>query len=144
MFEDVGSGARKLLFTITLSETRPQEIVIVDANFPAASSAQRLVRSDGNTAHDLLEAILQFLPLDQYVEQPAALMAVVPGDPIDPGKVWEDFRQVVKRWEPDFSDFEYMERFAFYERARKAYAIVASSERAQYANIILKKGVIRE
>jgi L-fucose mutarotase len=69
-------------------------------------------------------------------------MAVVPGDPYQP-VIWNDYKDVILKHEPDFKDFEYVERFAFYERARQAYAVLASSEMALYANIILKKGVIK-
>jgi L-fucose mutarotase len=118
------------------------ELVIADGNFPAASIAQRLVRADGLGCSVLLDAILSLFPLDPYVEKPVALMAVVPGDPYQP-VIWEDYLKIVQQYEPDFTDFEYMERFAFYERARKAYAVLATSEMALYANIILKKGVIK-
>jgi L-fucose mutarotase len=118
------------------------ELVIADGNFPAASIAQRLIRADGLGGTQLLDAILQVFPLDQYVENPVALMAVVPGDPYKP-VIWEEYRTVVLKHESGFKDFEYVERFAFYERARKAYAVLASGEMALYANIILKKGVIK-
>jgi L-fucose mutarotase len=118
------------------------EIVLADGNFPAAANARRLVRSDGNGVPALLEAILKLFPLDEYVSQPVALMEVVPGDSYQP-VVWDEYRKIVSANEPKFSDFEYVERFAFYERAREAYAIVASSEKALYANIILKKGVVK-
>jgi L-fucose mutarotase len=131
------------LLKILMEMGHGDEIVIADGNFPAASIAQRLVRSDGNGIHDLLDAILQLFPLDQYVERPAALMAVVPGDSSSRPAIWDDFRQVLSRWEPRFIDFDHLERFAFYERARQAYAVVASSEKALYANIILKKGVVK-
>jgi L-fucose mutarotase len=119
------------------------EIVIADGNFPAASIAQRLVRSDGNGVPELLDAILKLIPLDQYVKLPIALMAVVPGDTFQP-TIWNEYKRIVCQIEPRFTDFEYMERFAFYERARKAHTIVASSEKSLYANMILKKGVIKE
>ncbi len=143
MLKGIPSILSPELLKVLMEMGHGDEIVIADGNFPAASSTRRLVRSDGNGSHELLEAILQFFPLDQYVDRPVALMAVVPGDPIDPKSVWEGFRQVVTRWEPQFTDFEFVERFAFYERAREAYAIIASSETAQYANVILKKGVVR-
>jgi L-fucose mutarotase len=118
------------------------ELVIADGNFPSASIAQRLVRADGLGCLALLDAILRLLPLDQYVEKPVALMAVVPGDPYQPA-IWSDYRNIVQKHETAFADFDYVERFAFYERARKAYAVLATSEMALYANIILKKGVIK-
>ena len=69
-------------------------------------------------------------------------MAVVPGDPYQP-VIWEDYRKTVQQHEAAFTDFDYVERFAFYERSKKAYAVVATSEMALYANIILKKGVVK-
>ena len=130
------------LIKILMEMGHGDELVIADRNFPAASIAQRLVRADGLNCTPLLDAILQFFPLDPYVEKPAALMAVVPGDPYKP-VIWEEYRQVIQKHEAGFKDFEYVERFAFYERAKKAYAVLASSEMALYANIILKKGVIK-
>ena len=118
------------------------EIVLADGNFPAASVAQRLARSDGNHVPELLEAVLKLFPLDPFTEHPAALMAVVPGDSSKP-TIWETYKEIIQRHEK-FSDFEYVERFAFYERARRAYAVVATSESAVYANIVLKKGLVRE
>ena len=130
------------LLKVLMEMGHGDELVIADGNVPSASIAQRLVRSDGNNVPELLEAILQLFPLDQYVEKPAALMAVVPGDPTVP-VIWEEYRAIITRHEPGFKDFEPVERFAFYERARKAYAVLASSEKALYANLILKKGVVK-
>jgi L-fucose mutarotase len=118
------------------------ELVIADGNFPAASIARRLVRADGHGGPALLEAILTLFPLDTFVERPVALMAVVSGDPTRP-TIWEDYRRIIRRHEPAFKDFELVERFAFYERARAAYAVLATGEGALYANLILKKGVLK-
>jgi len=131
------------LMRVLMEMGHGDEIVLADANFPAASVAQRLVRADGHGIPDLLEAVLQFLPLDQYVERPVALMAVVAGDPTKP-TIWEEYRAILRRSREKFTDFEWIERFAFYERARQAFAVVATGERALYANIILKKGVVPE
>ena len=117
------------------------EIVIADGNFPAASVAQRLVRCDGHGVPPLLEAVVKLFPLDTFVERPVALMAVVPGDSTKP-TIWEEYRSILQACGEKFNDFEMVERFAFYERAKKAYAVVATSEKALYANIILKKGVL--
>jgi L-fucose mutarotase len=130
------------LLKILMEMGHGDEIVIADGNFPAASVAQRLVRADGLDIPVLLTATLQLFPLDSYVEKPVALMAVVPGDPYQP-VIWNEYRTIIKKAESAFTDFEYVERFAFYERAKKAYAVLASSEMALYANIILKKGVIK-
>ena len=118
------------------------ELVIGDDNFPAASMAQRLVRLDGHMVPPILDAVLQLFPLDRFVERPAAVMQVVPGDSTVP-KIWDEYRGILAKHEPKvFTEFEEVERFAFYERAKKAYAVIATAESALYANVILKKGVI--
>lgn len=118
------------------------EIVIGDGNFPAASNAKRLVRCDGHGVPELLDAILKLLPLDTYVDSPVMLMQVTPGDDVDP-VIWKEYRKIVDAHQDDVK-FEEIERFAFYERARDAYAIVATGESALYANVILKKGVVKQ
>lgn len=129
------------LLKVLMEMGHGDEIVIADGNFPAASHAQHLVRSDGHGAVELLDAILSLFPLDSFVERPAALMQVVPGTGTET-PIWDEFAAVI-RTRCNLNDaFEYVERFAFYERAKKAYAIVATGESALYANVILKKGVI--
>jgi L-fucose mutarotase len=119
------------------------DIVLADGNFPAASVAHRLVRCDGHGIPELLRAILRFFPLDTYVDQPVSLMAVVAGDSAEP-TIWNEYQSILRKCGAQFADVELIERFAFYERAKRAYAIVATSEKALYANIILKKGVVSE
>ena len=117
------------------------EIVIADGNFPSASIAQKLVRLDGHGVPPVLEAVLKLFPLDPYVEKPVGLMQLVPGDTVKT-PIWDEYRAILTGGDESkkFNDFEYIERFAFYERAKKAYAVIATGERALYANIILKKG----
>lgn len=129
------------LLRVLMEMGHGDEIVIADGNFPAASIAQRLLRCDGHGVPELLEAVLKFFPLDTFVEKPVGLMSVVPGDDTKP-TIWEEYRKIVVASGEKFSDFEFVERFAFYEKAKKAYAVVATSEKALYANIILKKGVL--
>jgi L-fucose mutarotase len=116
------------------------EIVISDGNFPAASMAQRLVRLDGHGVPEVLEAVLELMPLDIYTDKPVGLMEVVKGDTYVP-EIWDTYKSIIKEKEGD-KDICYEERFAFYERAQKAYAVVATGETSLYANIILKKGVV--
>jgi L-fucose mutarotase len=142
MLKGISPAISPGLIKIMMEMGHGDELVLGDGNFPAASVAQRLVRADGLGCLTLLDAILRLFPLDQYVEKPVALMAVLPGDPYKP-VIWDDYRKVVQQHEPAFTDFDYVERFAFYERARTAYAGLATSEVALYANIILKKGVIK-
>ena len=129
------------LIKILMEMGHGDEIVLADGNFPAASVAQRLVRCDGHGVPELLEAVLKLFPLDIYVDRPVGLMAVVPGDKTKP-TIWEQYRTIIKASGEKFSDFELVERFTFYDRAKQAYAVVATSEKALYANIILKKGVL--
>ena len=130
------------LLKILMEMGHGDEIVIADGNFPAASIAKRLIRCDGNGVPKLLEAVLKLFPLDVYVDNPAVLMAVVSVDGTKP-TIWEEYRKIIKASGEKFDDFEHVERFAFYERAKEAYAVVATGEKARYANIILKKGVIK-
>jgi L-fucose mutarotase len=117
------------------------EIAIVDANFPASSTAKRLVRADGADTSGMLAAILSVMPLDSFVDNPAHCMQVVrKPDEIPPAVA--DFQGIVDRLAGFPERIGMIERFAFYERARRTYAIVATSDRRLYANIILTKGVI--
>ena len=131
------------LLKILMEMGHGDEIVIADGNFPAASIAQRLIRMDGHGIPEILEAALKFFPLDTYVESPVGLMAVVPGDPYKP-VIWDEYRSIISESKEPFNEFEYIERFEFYDRARKAYAVIATGESALYANIILKKGVVTQ
>jgi L-fucose mutarotase len=131
------------LLKILMEMGHGDELVIADGNFPAVSIAQRLVRSDGNMVPELLEAVLKFFPLDPYVDCPVALMQVVPGDPYKP-TIWETYKKIIQKFPNKNNKIENIERFAFYERAKRAFAVVATSETALYANIILKKGVVIE
>jgi L-fucose mutarotase len=118
------------------------EIILADGNFPAASHAVRLIRSDGHTIPALLQAILPFFPLDHAVERPAVVMSLLPGDPAP--EVWSTYRGLISAAESSFSDFGFEERFAFYDRAQKAFAIVATGDKSFKGNLILKKGVVRD
>lgn len=129
------------LMKVLMDMGHGDELVIADGNFPAVTNARRLVRADGHGVPELLDAILKLLPLDDRVEKPVALMAVMKGDPTKP-VIWEKYREIVASYDQRAASFELVERFAFYERASKAFAVLATGEAALYANVILKKGVI--
>ena len=141
MLKGIPSLLSPELLKIMMEMGHGDEVVIADGNFPAASHAQRLVRCDGLGGPPLLDAILQLFPLDAFVEHPVALMTVVSGDNYSPD-IWPAYSQIIRKHSPQFSDFELMERHAFYERAQKAYAVLATGEMARYANLILKKGLV--
>lgn len=129
------------LLKILMEMGHGDEIVIGDGNFPAAGIAKRLVRCDGHSVPAILDAILKLMPLDTYVDAPVALMEVVPGDNVVP-VIWDEYREIIKKYQD--VEIEYVERFAFYDRAKEAYAVVTTGETALYANVILKKGVVIE
>lgn len=117
------------------------EIIIADGNFPAASHANKLIRCDGLKIPELLRSILELLPLDAYVEKPISLMEVTDSD-FYPPEIWNTYKEILVNSDEKSAGICYMERFSFYERSKKAYAVVTTSETALYANILLKKGVI--
>ena len=117
------------------------EIVLADAFFPGDSCNSFVIRADGIRIPALLDGILALMNLDSYVPHPAVMMAPAAGDTLDE-EVEKSYRAVIdKRW-PQTPVIERVERFAFYERVKKAYAVVMSGETVKYGNIILKKGVI--
>lgn len=117
------------------------EIAIVDANFPAEYLGPEVIRLDGISATDVLEAILTVMPLDEFVDEAAFGMAVV-AEPDRREPIHDLFEQAISRHEPGQGFFT-LERFAFYERTRGCAAIVQTGETRLYGNIILKKGIIR-
>lgn len=116
------------------------ELVIADGNFPAASVGQRVVYMSGSGAAEVFDAVLKLLPLDTY-EKPLYLMNKVPGDNVET-PIWDEYRDIAKKYTDE--DFVGIERFAFYERAKSAYAVISTGEEALYANILLKKGVVTD
>jgi L-fucose mutarotase len=143
MLKGIPSIISPELLKILMEMGHGDELVIGDGNFPAANYGQRVVRCDGHNVPDLLDAILRLYPLDPYVEAPVILMQVVPGDKVET-PIWDVYKKIITKYEPEKNKVENVERFAFYERAKKAYAIIATGEKALYANIILKKGVVVE
>ncbi|MTJ81102.1 MAG: L-fucose mutarotase [Telmatospirillum sp.] len=117
------------------------ELVLSDAHFPAESVNGRVLRADGIAVDALLDAILPLWELDAYVPDPLVMMAPVAGDSLDP-RVAERYRSVILRHHPGAPSFTNLPRFDFYERARKAFAVVVTGETAKYGNILIKKGVI--
>ena len=116
------------------------EIVLADAHYPGESCNARVVRADGLRVAALLDAILPLFALDTYDDHPVIMMAAVAGDTLDP-QVETSYREVIDHHWPDIPAIARIERFAFYERSREAFAVVMTGETAKYGNIILKKGV---
>lgn len=120
------------------------ELVIADGNFPCESVGKNavVIRADGHGTAEILDAVLSLIPLDRYTEKPVALMEVVKGDDCPTPEIWKTYNDILNKYEPDHHEIEMTERFAFYERAKGAYLIIATGETAVYANVLLKKGVV--
>ena len=120
-------------------------LVIADGNFPSESMGKnvKVIRCDGHGVPELLAAILTVFPLDTYVETPVSLMQVMPGDNVET-PIWDEYKEIVSRFdERGEKAIGQTERFAFYDEAKTAYAIIATGESALYANIMLQKGVVK-
>lgn len=140
MLKQIPANLTPDLLKILMEMGHGDELVIADGNFPSASHTERLIRLDGQSIPDVLESILKLFPLDTYVDSPVAYMAT--GEGITNPEIWAVYEQVFIESQEVPSSIEQVERFDFYERAKRAYAIIATSETALYANVILKKGVI--
>ena len=142
MLKGIPSIISPYLMKTMMEMGHEDEIVLADGNFPASSCAKRLIRCDGHSITDILDALLKFLPLDYAVQYPAIVMAVPQGNPYQP-VVRDGYLSIISKYEASVKEFELLDRFSFYERAKKAYAIVATGESARFANIILVKGFVR-
>jgi L-fucose mutarotase len=114
------------------------EIILADAHFPGHSVNERVLRADGVNVDTLLRGLIPLFELDSYAP-PLIMMAAVGNDALDP-TVEQRYRQALFRGAAGPA-IERIDRFAFYERARKAFAVVMTGEVAKYGNILLKKGV---
>ncbi len=127
------------LLKILMEMGHGDEIVIADGNFPGAALARNLVRLDGHGVPEVIDAVLELFPLDNYVDEQFILMNLTNGDSAP--DVWETYEEILKKHDPN-AKIGRMDRFDYYDRAKQAYAIVMTGEKAKYANVILKKGCV--
>lgn len=118
------------------------EIVIADGNFPSENFGKRVIRADGISGVMTLDAVLSLIPLDTYSEPNFILMELMDCDKgrIDP-VIWKEYESIAEKHDNNVK-IGHIDRFEFYERAKNAYAVIATGEEAVYANVIIKKGVI--
>ena len=119
-------------------------LVIADGNFPVMSMGKNahIIRMDGHGVPEILDATLKVFPLDTYIEKPVNLMEVMPGDDVQT-PIWDVYKKTVEKYdERGKNAIGEIERFKFYEETKTAYAVIATSEKALYANIMLQKGVV--
>lgn len=119
------------------------DLVLADCNFPAESNGQRVIRADGHGVCPLLEAILKLFPVDTFVPQVAFVMQPVNSTDPQPA-IWNEYRSLLRAAEGWDVPLTQLPREEFYAHARSAYAIVATSERKIFGNLILKKGIVPE
>ena len=140
MLKDIPSILSPELLKIIMEMGHGDELVIGDGNFPSSSYAKRLVRLDGHGICEILTAILKFFPLDVSYDN-FILMERMDCDLCKDVSIWKEYEKIGKNGDSGFKKLTFLERFEFYERSKKAYAILATGEEAIYANIILKKGI---
>lgn len=128
------------LVKILMEMGHGDEIVIADANFPAERLGQRVVRADGHHVPEILSAILELMPLDQYADYQYGLMQIVEGDNVDP-VIWQTYEKIIRENDAN-AKVKHIERFDFYEQTKDAFAVLITGETALYGNVILKKGVL--
>ena len=144
MLKGIPSIISPELLKVLMEMGHGDEIVFADGNFPAASHAQKLIRCDGHSVTEILEAILPLFPIDTYSKAPVSLMSVVPGDTVEP-TIWDEYEATIQKHnDGKEAKIAFIDRYEFYDRAKAAYAIVATSEKALYANLILTKGVVTD
>jgi len=139
MLKGIPSVISPELMKTLLEMGHGDEIVVADGNFPAESVGSKVIRADGHGIPEILEAILRFFPLDTYVDNNVIFMDTGTGDTPN---IWGKYKKILKASGEPFAVGK-LERFKFYERASEAYAIIITSELSLYANIILKKGIVK-
>lgn len=143
MLKGIPSLLSPELLKVLMEMGHGDTLVIGDGNFPHASIAgdSPLIRLDGHGCAEVLDAILTLFPLDTYVDAPVSLMEVVPGDNVET-PIWDEFAKIIEKHQPG-TKIRHMERFSFYDEAKKCYAVISTGETALYANVILQKGVVK-
>lgn len=116
-------------------------MILADANYPGTSHAKHIIRMDSVEIPELLEAILPFFPLDNFIPNPVRLMKNLPTEPVP--EIWKTYRSLLEKYDRDdaFKEFDFMDRLPFYGESEKAYVIVQTGDTSRYANIVLQKGV---
>ena len=141
MLKGIPSIISPELLKILMEMGHGDEIIIADGNFPGASLANKWVWLDGHNGPEVLEAVLKVFPLDTYADN-FVLMEKMECDKDMEIPVWKDYERIAAAGDKGFSKMTHIDRFEFYERTKRAYAVIATSETAQYANILLKKGLV--
>ncbi|GKV65936.1 MULTISPECIES: RbsD/FucU family protein [unclassified Sporosarcina] len=141
MLKNIPNNLSPDILKILMEMGHGDEILIADGNFPSVSHTTNILRLDGQSVPEVLRSILFLLPLDDYEESGVKLMEPKENEGIP--VIWNEYAEILKQTNNDHISLTKFERFDFYKQAKKAYAIIATGEQALYANIILRKGVIK-
>ena len=141
MLRNIPTNISSDLLKVLMDMGHGDELVIADANYPAFAYPSIVIDCTGQDIPKLLESILSLMPLDPYVEKPTTFMAVLPNDPYVP-EVWDTYREIGNKYEKEGLREVAINKFDFYDQSKKAYAVVKTSEKSLYANLIIKKGVL--
>lgn len=141
MLKGIPSILTPELLKVMMEMGHGDELVIADGNYPLNAHPDTVIRLDGHGVSEILEAVLKFFPLDQFRAEPVILTQNQPSEPTP--SIWAEYKEIVAKCSPE-AKFLPIKNTDFYERTRKATALVTTSESALYANIILVKGVVKE
>lgn len=144
MLKGIPSIISPELLKILCEMGHTDELTIGDGNFPGHTYGKKVIRLDGHGVPEILDAILQMFPLDTYVDHPITLMGVVPGDDVKT-PIWDKYKEIVaKHDERGAACFEEIDKWEFYDRTKNhSSVVIMTGESELYANIILKKGVVK-
>jgi L-fucose mutarotase len=142
MLKNIPSIISPELLKILMEMGHGDEIVIGDGNFPGANLAKRLIRLDGHGVSEVLEAILKLLPLDTYSDNTVLMQKMDCDKDLDIG-IWKKYDEICRKGDSGYKGLSYIDRFKFYDRTKEAYAVIMTGETEIYANILLKKGVVK-
>ena len=144
MLKGIPSIISPELLKILCEMGHTDELTIGDGNFPGHTYGKKVIRMDGHGVPEILDAILQLVPLDTYVDHPVTLMGVVPGDDVKT-PIWDKYKEIVaKHDERGAACFEEIDKWDFYDRTKNhSSVVIMTGESELYANIILKKGVVK-
>ncbi len=141
MLKNIPTNVSAKLIKVLMEMGHGDELVIADANYPKFGQPSVVIDATGHDIPPLLDSILSLIPLDQYEKNPTIYMQVLPDDPYVP-TIWDKYEEVAKKHEKDGMRAQFVDKYTFYERAKNAYAVISTSEKELYANLIIKKGVI--
>ncbi|RSL32113.1 fucose isomerase [Salibacterium salarium] len=141
MLKGVPSMISPELIKVLMEMGHGDKLLIADGNFPAYRCGEKIIRCDGVSISEILNAVLYLFPLDVKVKKPVTLMNITADE--TPPESWEWYKKIIAKNHAAEYEFDYRDRFEFYEKAKESYAIIATTDISYKGNILLEKGVVR-